>query len=80
MRFLNIISAISCLALSASAAFWDNVERTELYAIMKETVPEIRITLPDKKWKKMIEEGQITEQNEKPTTEYDATLKFVYDG
>jgi len=80
MRFLNIISAISCLALSASAAFWDNVERTELYAIMEETVPEIRITLPDKKWKKMIEEGQITEQNEKPTTEYDATLKFVYDG
>ncbi|ORX60895.1 coth-domain-containing protein [Piromyces finnis] len=80
MKFLNIISTLSFLALSVNAGFWDNVNRTELFSIMEESVPEMRITLPEKKWKKMIEEGQVVEQEEKSETDYAANLKFIYEG
>ncbi|ORX47611.1 coth-domain-containing protein [Piromyces finnis] len=80
MKFSNILSSLSLFALSASAAFWDNIERTELFEIMETRVPEMRVTLGNDTWNEMVEKAQVNDLSKSSPFETQAQMKFIYDG
>jgi len=80
MKIFKFFTAISLFTLSASAGFWDNVERTELYVMLDKTVPEMRVTMPENSWNEMVEKAQIEYQSDRTGFEVEADLKFVYEG
>jgi len=79
MKFFNILSSLSIFALSASAAFWDNIERTELFDIMETRVPEMRVTIGNDTWTEMVEKAQINDLSKSSPFETPAKMKFIYD-
>jgi len=80
MKLFRVFSSISLFTLSASAGFWDNVERTELFEMMEKSIPEMRVTLPESSWSEMIEKAQVEYQDERTGFGVDADLKFIYEG
>ncbi|ORX86578.1 coth-domain-containing protein [Anaeromyces robustus] len=80
MRFLKIFSTLSLLAFSANAAYWDNVERTELYEMLEKSVPVMHVTMPDSTWSEMVQKAQISNQSQNTYFEVEANMKFIYEG
>jgi len=80
MRIFYFIIVINILTLSASAGFWDNVKRTELYEMLDKSIPEMRVTMPDELWKEVVEKAQIKYQDERSKFGVNAKLKFIYEG
>ncbi|KAG4107095.1 hypothetical protein H8356DRAFT_1392576 [Neocallimastix lanati (nom. inval.)] len=63
---------------TAKAEFWDNVKRTELYEMMEESIPEMRISMPENLWNEIVEKAQVSQESEINKFTVDADLKFIY--
>jgi len=80
MKLFHIYYIIQLFALSASAGFWDNVERTELYEMLDKSIPEIHINMPESSWSEMVEKAQIQYQSDRTGFGVEADMKFIYEG
>lgn len=81
MKFTKLFTIVSAFALSVSAKYWDNVERTEFYSMIENKVPQIHVTLTDQEWNEIVQFAQVKSRvdvHEIP--EYDAKMKFILDG
>jgi len=75
---INLIYILKYIAFTAKAEFWDNVKRTELYEMMEESIPEMRISMPENLWNEIVEKAQVSQESEINKFTVDADLKFIY--
>jgi len=82
MKLFKLIAIFATLALSVYAGYWDNVERTEFYAMIENKVPVFRITMADSDWQKQVSIAQVKARGDisGKIEEVPAKMKFILDG